>query len=992
VSPWEEVCQNMEWLLPSCIAKVGNTGNNGRQQWGNNQQVMQDGREARGKLGMFVMHMAFHVVFISGRSGRTALHVASFAGDSSFVQLVVDQRQRIEATEGHDPSTNENRRKIPKYCLDILSEDLGWSPLHFAVVGGWVDVAEKLLAGGCNVRACTEPGLTCRTSNGKGVTARELIEIIQGEKYVTSLECNGDSLHDVIESRCNGGAEDRRNYKAALDHLTGRLSDIEKHGYTTPDDQTDYNNYVTTTSEQTSTSRNYSKPVIEPIKAAAISPTTLASSYHDSSCKNKKKKKKKKKGQLVETKTVESKASIPVKQQVEEVDPLVTALLAMGFTDEQIHAALDACGGTDRATADDLVSWILENGSGESSSERQTTTDASTREDATSSTRLKPSTTPNPLPTRLNPSDHQQRRVSQAQKEAVETAKREADANAAAERLAAKREEQRRIRLEWNNREQQRQKEEAKTRLVEEVERSRKMEIERSKALAQRVAKQRAAMLQHPNPAAVAQAHISALDGTIPAAGGGNNVGSTPLFASSLYPGGVSTPHHVESFQASDAGGTQIPPYQHQLMGMNAAFAQVPAPYSSDSIPSILDVEGAVDPPSSSFGPSGYVNTPTTSIENVDLGVKNTSKQSPQVDLDVNGIDFPELGKEKVTSPTTPRSVQSKSTDEYLVNEEGLLSAEGSSRQTNNRNQSNIKNSPPGKMTNKNSLSATNLSYSQSEPEFDTNPLGEIRATAREFVPTSFTPGSMNGDNDAGNFAASMSSQPVPPGMNTVSMGANSDVEASMLKPGIVLLPPESSSKPIALLQPPPSLIPLNATNAFDRAASPSHFPHPNSMPISTNSAPHSPVGSTTSSITGFSASIGEDNFVPRIGGNLTHESNLPEGNPRTSSFLESSLLGGTTSLPLSGTALTRGTTLTSTTDTTTQSSVAGSSIWGGGGVSGSSNFGGFTSLNFGDKPLSGAGGFQTSIGNSSFGNDKKDDTSDTWGSSVPPNIGKSIW
>lgn len=978
----------MEWLLPSCIAKIG-TGGKGQQCV--NQTLVSDGNKARMKLGIFVMHMAFHVVFISGRSGRTALHVASFAGDSSFVQLVVDQKRRTEETKEHDQNNNENRQKMPKYCLDILSDDLGWSPLHFAVVGGWVDVAEKLLAGGCDVRACTEPALTCRTSNGKGVTARELIEIIRGEKYITSLECNGDGLHDVIESRYNGGAEDRRKHKAALDHLVGRLSNVEKHGYT-PVDQSDYNSYTITNEDITT--RNYTNPIMEPIKAA-ISPSTIPSTYHDSSGKNKKKKKKKKKGPPVETK-VEPKVIIPVTKQLEEVDPLVMALLAMGFTDEQIHAALDACGGTNRATADDLVSWILENGSGESSSDIQTTADDNPRDD-TASTRLKPTATPIPLSTRLNPSDHQQRRVSQAQKEAVEIAKREVDAKAAAERLAAKREEQRRIRLEWNNREQQRQKEEANTRLVEEVERSRRVEIERSKALAQRVAKQRAAML-HPNPTVV-QAHISALNGTIPAAGG-NNVGSTPLFASSLYPGGGSTPglpHHVEPFQASDAVGTQIPPYQHQMMGMNAAFAQNPAPYSSDSIPSTLDVEGVVDPPNNSFGPSGYVDTPTTSIENVDHGMKNTSTQSPQVELDVNGFDFPELGKEKVTPPTTPRIIRSKSTDEYLTNEEGLLSPEGSRRQTNSRINSTNNNSPLGNMTKGNSISTSNVPYSQSQsdPEFDTNPLGEIRATAREFVPTSFTPGSMNGDNDAGNFAASMSSQPVPPGMNAVSMVANSDVEVSILKPGILLLPPESATQPIALLQPPSSLLPLNTTNAFDRAASPSHFPNPNSIldkPICTNSAPHSPVGSTTSSITGFSASIGEDNFVPRIGGNLTYESNLAEGNARTSSFLESSLLGGTHSLPLSSTALTRGTTLTSATDTNTQSSVAGSSIWGGGGVSGSSNFGGFTSLNFGDKPLSGAGGFQTSIGNTTFGNDNKDGTSDTWGSSVPPNIGKSIW
>lgn len=297
-------------------------------------------------------------------------------------------------------------------------------------------------------------------------------------------------------------------------------------------------------------------------------------------------------------------------------------------------------------------------------------------------------------------------------------------------------------------------------------------------------------------------------------------------------------------------------------------------------------------------------------------------------------------------------------------------------------------------MLKENTVSAPNVTYSQSDPEFDTNPLGEIRATAREFVPTSFTPGSINGDNDDGNFAASMSSQPVPPGMSSVSMGANSDAEASILKPGIVLLPPESATKPSSLLQPSTSLLPLTTTaSAFDRASSP--YPNPNSIldkPINTNSATHSPVASTTSSITGFSASIGEDNFVPRIGSTMTYENNLTEGNAHTSSFLESSLLGGTNNLQM-GFPLTRGSTLASTTDTTTQSSVAGGSIWGGGGVSGPSNFGGFTSLNFGDKPLSGAGGLQPILGNNTLGNDEKDGTSSNmWGSSVPPNIGKSIW
>merc|ERR1711957_700182 len=108
----------MEWLLPSCIAKLG-PGYKGLQSA--TQGIASSGNKARVKLGMFVMRMAFHVVFIPGRNGRAALHVASLAGDSSFVQLVVDYKRRYEQEEVDD---DEHRPKIPNYSLDILCEDL----------------------------------------------------------------------------------------------------------------------------------------------------------------------------------------------------------------------------------------------------------------------------------------------------------------------------------------------------------------------------------------------------------------------------------------------------------------------------------------------------------------------------------------------------------------------------------------------------------------------------------------------------------------------------------------------------------------------------------------------------------------------------------------------------------------------------------------------------------------------------------------------------
>jgi hypothetical protein len=47
-------------------------------------------------------------------------------------------------------------------------------------------------------------------------------------------------------------------------------------------------------------------------------------------------------------------------------DPLVSALLGMGFTEEQIRAGIDACGGINRATADDVVMQIFQQQSGTS--------------------------------------------------------------------------------------------------------------------------------------------------------------------------------------------------------------------------------------------------------------------------------------------------------------------------------------------------------------------------------------------------------------------------------------------------------------------------------------------------------------------------------------------------------------------------------------------------------------------------------------------------
>ena len=127
----EEVNQNMAWLLPSCVAK--------------SRDVKPKERETRTKLGIFVIRMAFHVVFTPRQDRRSALHTACIVGDFSFVKLVTERVVKDEQ----------------KKNLDTLCDDMGWTPLHYAAVSGWSDIVELLLGSGCDVRAHTDPHLTC---------------------------------------------------------------------------------------------------------------------------------------------------------------------------------------------------------------------------------------------------------------------------------------------------------------------------------------------------------------------------------------------------------------------------------------------------------------------------------------------------------------------------------------------------------------------------------------------------------------------------------------------------------------------------------------------------------------------------------------------------------------------------------------------------------------------------------------------------------------
>ena len=533
-----------------------------------------------------------------------------------------------------------------------------------------------------------------RTSNDKGVTVKELLELIQNETYVDKLNFNKESFQEMIQVQIKSRASDCLPYVKSIKGLIERLNDVEANGYSPIQKiQGDPSNDKDTS-----------------VDTGAVNLTESKSEVDKAS---KKKKKKKKKSQTsnndkVESSVALSTASLPKRGQDED---LVSMLLAMGFAEDQINAAIDACGGTDRATADDLVEWILSGVA--SDSNNQSNENSKGRE--------------NNLKTRDN-------NISKASEmEAKKT--REAEAKAAAERLAAKREEQRRIRREWNNREQLRQQEEAKAKLAEEVERKRRLEMEKAKLTTQRLLQERAAtaemMYQDPNTAILGNTGFSGVNIS--------DTGSSPLFPGTMFQVG-----NVNNLQSD----TEYYPDMHAL---HHAFD--PAMQQASTLP---------------------------------------YEPATQTLLTSNGNEFPVLGTNK--SSSHGKKLRSKNAD----------SPPSSKGRKKNETSSEVKRLV-GQSTN------AQVARSQGRSH-ESNPFGEIRATAKSFVPSNFTPSTSPQPPPGLDVPKSL-----PPGLTQASKPSDPLLASSLLSDALPnnILPRNTTTRSSVL---PVSL--LSDSGSFDNSSS----------------------------------------------------------------------------------------------------------------------------------------------------------------------------
>ncbi len=777
-------------------------------------------------------------------------------------------------------------------------------------------------------------------SNEKGVTPKELLEFIHDENYSNSLDYSKEGMDYIVHDKLKGKPAHCESYKNTLVDLITRLNDVEINGYRPME--------VKNVSE-----------ITEKKDEISYGANVISKKTSESTSKAKKKKKKKKKSQqnsqnddAAEESSVSASiastsiASAPSKREA-EVD-LVSMLLAMGFTEDQIHAAADACGGTNRATADDLVEWILSGGQADGNVDN----DGHASADISNSIKESASS-------RAVSSDQKQKRAAmQAKKEAEEAAKREAEAKAAAERLAAKREEQRRIRREWNNREQLRQQEEAKAKLAEEVERKRRIEIEKAKVAAQRVAKERAAnaAMMYQDPSGTPSVH-----GSLPTSTNTSNVGATPLFPGSSLQG---SSNHILNTENQ---------YYPDMHSPNLTFGQ-----------SVMQQNSRLFPQGSQM----YRSNPSTSnVATTPQGSGGSkSKKASPINLEKNGYEFPSLGGNKVSSPHRRHKSKNKDSPNSTDDNRKASRSKGQRRnkhETPTKDKRSSQTSPPVKIMSSKSFDSQSgtgqvPSITAPNPEsYQSNPLGEIRATAKAFVPTHFTP--------------SASPQPSSGSVNSATMPPPGLVPPSQAPSHFPPQPPQNSSSGILPSAPKPqvsSVLPTGTSSLLPSSSigydmhnvslSPSiKEPFVSSKTELLSSSPNNPMSSPPPSVA-MQGLTDEHVSIP-FGASPMKTNNemlgsqvlggLPDDLPSSTIASSLSILEpGSSEPPLSGPPL------------------SGASIWGGGSATATatSNLSAF-SFNFGNN---------TGASDSGVDNQKREnDSGSLWGSGgAMNNVGGSIW
>lgn len=522
----ESLLLQLEGLIVACLPK--------------NRFASNMNPETRGMLTEFLLEQSPRLFTLPTRSnGRSALHSACFYGNLDLTEQIVRANQ-----------------STAKSLDDITCLDSGWTLLQYAAVSGSLRAVEYVLQNCCGeagqtaINTATNDTFTWVVGqHGEGLTVLELIECIFNPDQRNFLETTGMAISEIDKDYLKSGDNAKEyEYRCKMAAIQKRLEQVQTLGafkplmektvlaleesclvearrlveeaqkekqqqeppssqaipsekQELPDDEEKFIEEVapsaaTTTAPSSSTA------------TATTTTTTTTSATNQSSKKGKKNKSKNnnnnKDAVVVEEPTSERPASPEVvvvndeENNPAEQDPLVSALLAMGFDQEQIIAGIEACGGLHRATADDVVTWIVGQtesattaaapppeptdtkappASGKASKNKKKAAGAapsSKKEDKRAPLPNSAASTSTPTITnksdRSPPSSRNSTPTTEAQRQ--EAAKRAEEERLAAELLAKRKEEQRRRNREWNNKAQVRQRQEAQAKLNQDMKRA----------------------------------------------------------------------------------------------------------------------------------------------------------------------------------------------------------------------------------------------------------------------------------------------------------------------------------------------------------------------------------------------------------------------------------------------------------------------------------------------------------------------------------------
>lgn len=421
------------------------------------------GRETRMLLAKYLLQDFSPTYFFTpGRNGRSAVHMACLSADYPVLKMIVEKARKEWAPD--------------MLCGALLEacQDSGWTPLHYAVSSGSMRTIETLLkaCGDKNlvkqlVQTLTSDTHTWKRGSNRGVTALSLAEALMSCKPGKMIETHGMALEESVSHHklTHGVGAEASLYVQQLAALSKRLIQIETLGYSALHEK-DIARFERELARHQEQQQRISATSVTSATSGRDSQGEVFHSVDSDDeslvvANGKKKQKKKKLGstvsvaskdvnggviavELSEKDTTSGGESEASKPPAATNDPLINALIGMGFEQSAIMEGIKACGGMSRATADDVVAWIF--GGGEPSAP----------EEIQQSIPALPATNAAVMVTSTR---------DESDLRNVAAARLIEDERLAVEKLAAKREEQRRRNREWNNRAQARQNQEAQEKL-----------------------------------------------------------------------------------------------------------------------------------------------------------------------------------------------------------------------------------------------------------------------------------------------------------------------------------------------------------------------------------------------------------------------------------------------------------------------------------------------------------------------------------------------